>query len=75
MKLPDAIKWHAHNIICFVFVHRLRYKLFDKRIKPWELPLLFLKEKNTMTFFTWVKDKPQQRELRALLFTNSVWVL
>ena len=34
-------------IICFVFVHRLRYKLFDKRIKPWELPLPFLKEKKT----------------------------
>ena len=55
-------------IICFVFVHRQRYKLFDKRIKPWELPLLFLKEKkNTLTFFTWVKDKPQQEELHAEL--------
>ena len=21
-------------VICFVFVHRLRYKLFDKHIKP-----------------------------------------
>ena len=26
-------------------------------------------------FFTWVKARPQHRELRALLFKNSVWVL
>jgi len=26
-------------------------------------------------FLTWVKARPQHRELRALLFTNSVWVL
>ena len=26
-------------------------------------------------FLTEVKARPQQRELRALLFTNSVWVL
>ena len=26
-------------------------------------------------FFTRVKDRPQQRKLCALLFTNSVWVL
>ena len=26
-------------------------------------------------FLTWVKARPQRRELRALLFTNSVWVL
>ena len=26
-------------------------------------------------FLTWVKARPQPRELRALLFTNSVWVL
>ena len=26
-------------------------------------------------FLTWVKARPQHRELRALLFKNSVWVL
>ena len=26
-------------------------------------------------FFTWVKARPQHRELCALLLTNSVWVL
>ena len=26
-------------------------------------------------FLTWVKARPQHRKLRALLFTNSVWVL
>ena len=26
-------------------------------------------------FLTWVKARPQHRELRALLFTNSVWNL
>ena len=26
-------------------------------------------------FLTWVKARPQHQELRALLFTNSVWVL
>ena len=26
-------------------------------------------------FLTWVKARPQNREVRALLLTNSVWVL
>ena len=26
-------------------------------------------------FLTWVKTRPQHRELRALLFTNGVWFL
>ena len=29
----------------------------------------------TLMFFTWVKDRPQQRKLRVLLFTNGVWVI
>ena len=29
----------------------------------------------SQTFFTWVKARPQHRELHALLLTNSAWVL
>ena len=48
MKLPDAL------IICFsLFVHT---ELFDKRIKPWELLVLFLSEK------TKTKKKKQIQE-------------
>ena len=47
MKLPDASS--DVLIICFVFAHRLRYKLFDKRMKPWELPVLFLNENRSPT--------------------------
>ena len=32
MKLPDAIKWRAHNLYIACDT-----ELFDKRIKPWEL--------------------------------------
>jgi len=40
MKPRDAIKWRVHNldIACDT-------ELFDKRIKPWELQVLFLNEK------------------------------
>ena len=30
---------------------------------------------SSQMFLTWVKARLQHRELRALLFTNSVWVL
>ena len=40
MKLPDAIKWRAHNLYIACGT-----ELFDKRIKPWELQVLFLNEK------------------------------
>ena len=30
---------------------------------------------HTLIIFSLVKDRPQHRELRALLFSNSVWVL
>ena len=65
--------------------------LFDKRIKPWELlysavTLIFKQitycrissycnSLHTSMFLTWVKARPQHRELCALFFTNSVWVL
>ena len=52
-------------IICFVFVHRLRYKIFDKRIKTWELQLPFLEKKKKHLDVFRVKEKPQHRELRA----------
>jgi len=40
MKLPDAIKWCAHNLYIACDT-----ELFDKRIKPWKLQVLFLNEK------------------------------
>ena len=32
-------------------------------------------QKPSQMFLTWVKARPQHRQLRALLFANSVWVL
>ena len=96
---PDAIKWRADKLLP-AFVHHLRYKLFDKLIKPWGLKVFFLNEKmkkkkqiqklysnlnfqtdhllpalHTLMFVTWVKARPQHRELGALLFTNIILVL
>ena len=39
MKLPDAIKWRAHNLYIAYDT-----ELFDKPIKPWKLQVLFLHE-------------------------------
>ena len=44
MKLPDANKWRAHNLSLSLYIAR-DTELFDKSIKPWELPVLFLSEK------------------------------
>ena len=40
MKLPDALKWRAHNLYIACDT-----ELFDKRVKLWELKVLFLNEK------------------------------
>ena len=40
MKLADAVKGRAHNLYIACDT-----ELFDKRIKPWELQVLFLNEK------------------------------
>ena len=32
-------------------------------------------KQQSQMFLTWVKARPQYRQLRALLFMNSVWVL
>jgi len=61
-------------IICFVFVHRVRYKLFDKRIRPWELPMLFLNEKiKNKSKWPWFSNRSptaefQHNSLHTLLF-------
>ena len=36
------------------------------------LPDSILNSLHTLMFFTWVKDRPQQRELQALLLTRPV---
>ena len=41
---------------------------------PVQLNAIGAKQPSQM-FLTWVKARPQHRELRALLFTDSVWFL
>ena len=92
MKLPDAIKWCAHNNNLFsLFVHCLRYRIIWQtyqtlRILYSAVTLIFKQitycrissycnSLHTSMFLTWVKARPQHRELCALSLTNSVWVL
>ena len=62
--------------LSFTLMHFYIYMITPPRdfSGPVQLNGIGAKQPSQM-FLTWVKARPQHRELRALLFTDSVWFL
>ena len=63
MKLPDAIKWRAHNLFSVYTSTAIQIIWQTYQTLRITIALLEWKKKHLDVF--WVKDKAQHRELRA----------